>query len=49
MIVVDDRSTDGTPAMLATLADSDDRLQIERIDVLPPLLIHSVPSSSITW
>lgn len=36
LIVVDDRSDDGTPAILARLAGDFPRLKILRIDVLPP-------------
>lgn len=34
--VVDDRSTDGTPAVLARLAAAEPRLRVVRIDALPP-------------
>ncbi len=36
VIVVDDRSTDGTPRALAALADGDPRLRVVRVDALPP-------------
>lgn len=35
VIVVDDRSSDATPEMLAELAAADSRLQVERIESLP--------------
>jgi glycosyltransferase involved in cell wall biosynthesis len=35
VVVVDDRSTDRTPAIVAALADEDPRVRVERIDVLP--------------
>jgi glycosyltransferase involved in cell wall biosynthesis len=35
MIVVDDRSSDGTSEILKQLASEDDRLRVKRVDVLP--------------
>ncbi len=35
IIVVDDRSTDGTSEILQRLAKEDDRVQVKRVDVLP--------------
>lgn len=36
VIVVDDRSEDGTGAVAAALGAGDERLSVERVDVLPP-------------
>ncbi len=36
IVVVDDRSTDATPAILARLAAVEPRLRVERVDAVPP-------------
>jgi glycosyltransferase involved in cell wall biosynthesis len=36
LIVVDDRSTDGTAEILAQLASDDSRIHVERVETLPP-------------
>ena len=56
LVVVDDRSTDETPHIVATLADRDERLRVVRIDELPDgwlgklnALEHGVRKATGPW